>query len=324
MDRPDAAAFQPRQFPYVVPQDVVEILDAGRAYNGGKPPETIRFGGADLPNPRKNAPPQSMLGGAQKAWFLARLRASQTTWKFWGNSVGMLDWRIDFQNLPKEVGPQWPSTGFAQLGSDDWTGYRTERAEILDVVGRERITGLISIAGDRHSFQAGVVSASLQPKLFAPVVAEFITGSVSAPGLFEAAEYGLPKDHPLRAIYLYQPSGEAAVQPAVNVSMMHGVRSSLALQRTGDVRQAMAERNPEIAPHLSFMDAGAHGFSVVRAGADEIEVEFVCIPRPLERRASPDGGPVAYRVAHRVKRWGQGGAPRLERTALEGALPLVL
>ncbi|HYV05288.1 MAG TPA: alkaline phosphatase D family protein, partial [Blastocatellia bacterium] len=193
MDRPEAAPFQARGFPYALSQDVVEILDAGRAYNGGAPPETIRFNGADVPNPRKNSPPQSMLGSAQKEWFLGRLRASKAAWKVWGNSVGMLEWRIDFQNLPKEIGPKWPTTGYAQLGSDDWTGYRTERAEILDAVGREKITGLISVVGDRHSFQAGVVSASLIAKRYAPVAAEFVTGSVSAPGLFEGAEYGLPK-----------------------------------------------------------------------------------------------------------------------------------
>jgi alkaline phosphatase D len=324
LDRPEAAQFQPRQFPFVVPQHVVEVLDAGRAYNGGTPPETIRFGGADLPNPRKNAPPQSILGAAQKDWFLGRLRDSKTTWKLWGNSVGMLDWRIDFQNLPKDFTPQWPSAGYAQLAADDWSNYRTERAEILDVVRREGITGLVSLAGDRHSFQAGVLSACLPPTGFDPVAAEFITGSVSAPGLFEAAEFGLPKDHPLRAFYLHQPSPGAPVHSAVNVSMMHGARASLALHRTGDIHQAMAERNPEVAPHLSFMDTGGHGYSVVRASADEIEVEFVCIPRPLERSGLADGGPVAYRVAHRVKRWGPGVAPRLERTTVEGTLPLGL
>jgi len=105
---------------------------------------------------------------------------------------------------------------------------------------------------------------------------------------------------------------------------MHGVRSSLALQRTGDTRQAMAERNPELAPHLSFMDAGAHGFSIVRATPEAIEVEFVCIPRPIERSEGADGGPLAYRIAHRVKRWNGGEAPKLERRSLEGVLPLVL
>src|SRR5215475_1858905 len=324
MDRTEAVPFQTRQFPYVVPQDVVHILDAGRSHNGGRPPETIRFGGADLPNPRKQAPSQSILGATQKSWFLKQLRASTAPWKLWGNSVGMLDLRIDFQNLPKDFGPQWPGAGYALLGDDDWSGYVSERAEILEVIRREGITGLVSIAGDRHSFQAGVVSASLPPQRFEPLIAEFVTGSVSAPGLFEAAEYGLPKDHPLRAIYVYKPSPEALAQPAINVSLMHGVRAILALQRTGDARHALAERNPELAPHLSFVDVGGHGYSVARATAEELEVEFVCIPRPLERSDRADGGPLSYRVAHRVKRWSHDVAPRLERMALEGTLPLVL
>jgi len=321
-DRPEAAPFLTRQFPYVFPQDVVEILDGGRAYNDGKPPEAIRFNGAAAPNPRKDAAPQTILGVEQKAWFLNRLRASGAAWKLWGNSIGMLDWRVDFQNLPEEVGLRWPSEGYALLSADDWSGYRAERAEILDFIRRERIVNVATICGDRHTFMAGVVSSSLPPRRFEPLIAEFITASVSAPGLFEAAEYALPKDHPLRAIYLYQPAPGAAVQSAMNFSLMHGVRASLALQKTGDSQKALAERNPEVAPHLSFVDVGGHGYSVARVTADELEVEFVCIPRPLERSNRADGGPLAYRVAHRVNRWGQGAAPRLERRALEGKLPL--
>lgn len=86
------------------------------------------------------------------------------------------------------------------------------------------------------------MSESLPPKRFEPVAVEFVTGSISAPGIFEAAEYSLAKDHPLRAIYLSRASAESPVQPAINFSMMHGVRASLALQQTGDVRQAMAQR----------------------------------------------------------------------------------
>lgn len=126
-DQPETAPFRPSHFPAVVAQDVTEVLDAGRAYDHGHPPETIRFGGVDLPNPRKSAPPQSMLGGPQKQWFLEQLRASRAPWKLWGNSVAGLDWRIDFQNLPEGVGPKWPTTGYALFGDDDWSGYRHER-----------------------------------------------------------------------------------------------------------------------------------------------------------------------------------------------------
>jgi alkaline phosphatase D len=324
MDRTDAAAFKSKQFPFVVPQDVMEVLDAGRACNDARPPDTIRFAGEDLPNPRKQAPPQSMLGAEQKKWFLGRLRASTAPWKLWGNSVAMLDWRIDLQNLPAEIEPRWPSSGYAQFGDDDWSGYRTERAEILEFIRKERITGMTTLCGDRHAFLAGVLSDSLPPKRFEPVAAEFVTGSISAPGLSEAAEYSLAENHPLRAVYVYKPAAGGPVEPAVNFAMMHGVRASLALQRSGNVQQALKERNAEVAPHLSFVDAGGHGYAVVCAKADELEVEFVCIPRPLERVDKDAGGPLAYRVTHRVKRWNADGAPRLERTSVEGKLPLVV
>jgi alkaline phosphatase D len=61
-----------KNFPFVFSEDVVEILDGGRAYDNGRPPDTIRFNGENLPNPRKHAPPQSMLGAEQKEWFLER------------------------------------------------------------------------------------------------------------------------------------------------------------------------------------------------------------------------------------------------------------
>jgi alkaline phosphatase D len=152
---------------------------------------------------------------------------------------------------------------------------------------------------------------------------EFITGSISAPGLFEALEYSMPKDHPLRPIFVHQPHG-ASAQPAFNFSIMHGVRASLALERTGDLDRAVAESNPEVAPHLSFVDVGGHGYSTVRASAGELEVEFVCIPRPVESNSREDGGPLAYRVTHRARLWKPGDRPRLERNAQEGALPLVV
>ena len=68
---------------------------------------------------------------------------------------------------------------------------------------------------------------------FEPVMAEFVTGSISAPGLFEAAEYLVSKSDPLRAIYLYEPSTNHELKPAINFSIMNGVRASLALQRDG-------------------------------------------------------------------------------------------
>ena len=319
--RAEAVPFRPTSFPGVVSEDVTEVLDAGAAEPNAPP--AIHFGGVDVANPRRTSPPLSMLGATQKAWFLDRLRSASTPWKLWGNSVAMLDWRTDFQNLPDDVAARWPTSGYALFGDDDWSGYRHERAEIFDFVERNGITGLATVCGDRHAFLAGVLSSTLPPRRFHPIAAEFVTGSISAPGLFEAMEFGLPKDHPLRAVYVHEPAGGAAAEPAINLSMMHGVRSSLELQRTHDFRQALSASNPEVAPHLSFADTGGHGYAVVRAAPEDLTVEFVCIPRPIERSTSADGGPLAYRVSHRVRLWGPGETPTVVRASQEGVLPLV-
>src|SRR5215207_3227350 len=88
--RPEAGAFASGDFPDLMPQEAMEVLDAGRAWNGGRPPESIRYGDRDVPNFRRSEPPQTILGAAQKAWFLDRLKTSRATWKVWGNSQGTL------------------------------------------------------------------------------------------------------------------------------------------------------------------------------------------------------------------------------------------
>jgi alkaline phosphatase D len=321
MSRPEAAVFQADGVPWFEPAEVIAALDAGRSYAGGNPPATLRFAGGDHPNPRRESPPSSMLGRRQKGWFKDRLRASTATWKLWGNSDAALDWRADLHNLPGDLRAHWAGTGYGQLGDDDWSGYRAERAELLEFVRRSGITGLVSIAGDRHTFCAGTLSPTLPPDPFEPVAVEFITGSVSAPGLAEAAEHRIPRDHPLRALYLYDgPDGRPVC--ALSATLRHGVRATLALERSGDPTRLSADRNPEVAPHLGFLDVGGHGFSMVRATADALEVEFVCIPRPVERSAASDGGPIRYRISHRVARWEAGATPRVDRVSARGDLPL--
>jgi alkaline phosphatase D len=308
-------------FPELYAEEAVRILDAGRAFGGGSAPETIAFGEARVPNFRAAEEPQTLLGTSQKAWFLERLRTSRATWKVWGNSLGTLEWRADPQNLPAGLGKPWPGAGYACFGGGgDWATAYTERGEIYDAVREAGITGFVTVSGDRHSFWAGLSAKALPPAAFEPVGVAFITGSVSAPGLVEAYEHRFPKDHPLRALYVADVGGK--MQPAVNLLLRHGVRSCVEYQRSGDLARAIRASNPDLAPHLSFVDMGGHGYAALRVASDAVECEFVCIPRPLERASTPDGGPLRYRVSHRVPMWRPGEMPRLERRLSEGDLGL--
>jgi alkaline phosphatase D len=316
-DRPEANPLSSDDFPEFISEAAMEILDAGKTYNRGQPPASIRFGSVEIANFSKDRSAQTILGAEQKTWFLERLRNSKATWKIWGNTA-TLDMRADLQNLPRGTPQPWPENGYATSPLGDHGTAYVERGEIYDFVQAHRITGFTTIAGDRHSFWAGLAAKSLPPRPFVPVGIAFVTGSISAPGLVEALEYTLPKDHPLRSLYLGQGPGDHAVQPTVNLLVRHGVRACFEYLESGDIAKARALSNRDLSPHLSFVDMGGHGYAVVHAASEFIETEFVCIPRPLERSHQPDGGDVRYRVKFRSGLWQSGEAPKLQTQILEG------
>ena len=320
--RAEALEFTSDDFPGLIPQEVLDILDGGRAYNLGRPPVTIKYGGKDIPNFRKDQPPTNILGAEQKAWFFDRLKQSTATWKIWGDTVATLDMRADPQNLPTGLTKPWPGAGFAGFDANNGTGDHstayTERGEIYDFVRDHGITGFATVAGDRHSFWAGLAAKGLPPKPFEPVGIAFVTGSISAPGVIEAFEHVFPKDHPLRPLFLGQAPTDTKIQPLMNMLLRHGVRSCLEYVHSGDIQKARALSNPDLSPHLSFVDMGGHGYSAVRVTSDTFETEFVCIPRPIERSEKPDGGPLLYRTKHRARLWRRGETPKLETLIVEG------
>ncbi|HLA70665.1 MAG TPA: alkaline phosphatase D family protein [Steroidobacteraceae bacterium] len=306
----DASAVSPDGFPMFADEDTARVIDDGRTANGGKPPATLKFAGQDVPNAGVDQPMQTYLGPKQRAWLIDRLSASQAPWKVWGHSFGTLAWRSDLANLPEELGPKWPGTGFGLANG----GYYSEHAQIYDVLRKKGVTGLAVVAGDKHSFWAGLTSADLPPRVYDPVGVEFVTGSISAQGLVEIGDRIVKPDHALRALYY---TGEHREIPAINYTLLHGVRAALALSQTS-AAEARKLHNPAVAPHLKFVDLGGHGYGLVTVTADWLETEFVCIPVPFERSDSADGGPLRYRVRHRVDRWKAGEQPKLAQTVVEG------
>src|SRR5262249_57073073 len=85
---PSLAKLGGNEFLGMFPEDAMRILDGGRSFDGGKPPAEIRFNDASVPNPRKDAPPQTLLGAEQKRGVQARLEASTPARRIWGNTVG--------------------------------------------------------------------------------------------------------------------------------------------------------------------------------------------------------------------------------------------
>lgn len=316
MGKPADYPFPTPGVPLVIPEEVSDVLEDGRDRPGGAP-ATVRYGGQDLPNPQRDKPRQSYLGIAQKAWLKDQLRGSRKPWKIWGHSLGTMRLRFDVQNLPEALRANWAGAGYGLMQG----GNGLDHAEIADLLKSEGITGLCIVGGDKHSFWAGRFSKDLPPKAFEPVGVEFITGAISAQTLGEVMALTLPRDRPHRPLIVHdRPDG--TMVSAIDMTIRHGVRASLKLQETGDPAAARALSNPEVSPHIDFGDFNANGYAIVRVSAEALETEFVCIPWPLERAATPDGGPLTYRVQHRVPLWPAGETPRLTQRVLEGVPPL--
>lgn len=320
---PAGRAFRSSRFPWAVPSSVVDIIDAGRSYAVGQPPAFIEIGDQSIPNPAQFRPAQSMLGSDQKRWLLSSLKQSDAPWKVWGNSVATLDWRCDFHNLPAELSAGWPAASYASFCIGDWSGYRSERKELLSFLEREAIPGLVSLAGDRHAFFAGELSRELPPAPFLPVGVEFVTCAMSACGFGESAVHDIAPNHPLSSLYVHQ-AGDARDPAALNISARYGVSASMAWTASDSVTSILDHANAEVAPHLSFVDLAAFGYSLVTVEESEVTVTFVCLSLPRERILEPPGGIPAYEVTHGVKAWAANDRPRITRISSRGELPFAM
>ena len=306
-----------------VPEELWAQLDAGREYDNGNPPAKLTMGDKSVDNYVAKAAPQTMLGAKQKAWFLDKLRNAQATWKVWGNSLGALDTRVDPQNLPPGLGA-WKGKGYGLMTVYDWGSKYSERAEIYDAVRDAGMTGLIIVAGDRHSFWAGYAAKALPPAAFEPVGVSFVGGSLISPGGAEANEHNQKKENnPTRGLYIAEDK-DGKPQPTENLMLRHGVRSALEYANSKDLQKALAVRNPELAPHLTFVDNGGHGYATVCCDAEKMVTEFVCIPRPITRAPGTDGGPLRYRIRHEVPLWQAGERPQMRQTVVEGDVGLAV
>lgn len=309
-------SFNPAAFRGAVPQRVLEVLDAGREYPGA--PDTITVFGKPEKNVRKNDEAYTLLGLEQRAWFLDALKSSKATWKIWATSQATLDERIDFQNLPAEYPANWGADDFGVDDHDYGTAYH-ERGVIYDFVRDHKVTGFVAISGDRHTFLAGRASAKLPPAGFAPVGISFTGGSISTPAPIDGWRHMKP-DAPMRQLLL-GPGDPAKAAPLANMLYIHGVKSCLEFNKSGDVQKAMALSNPDLAPHLNFLDLEGHGYALVAIAAHRLGCEFVCIPQPIAATDAADGGAVRYRVLHTVPLWSAGETPRLDQRMLEGEAP---
>jgi alkaline phosphatase D len=118
-------------------------------------------------------PNRSMLGAAQKQWFLQQVTGSGATWKLWANEVMLMQLKV---------------AGALYVDLDQWDGYPKERQTLLSAIQSAGVSNFVALTGDLHTFLAGYLKPNFDNIFASPMGIELMVGSISSANLREDIE----------------------------------------------------------------------------------------------------------------------------------------
>jgi alkaline phosphatase D len=276
----DLLVFHPR---VGLPKDAVNIADAGREANGGKPPDKA----LNFENTRKDSPPGTLLGAAQKAWWKQVMKASDATFKVWGNPVPLLRLLLDTSDVDLLAND-------LLLAPDAWDGYNTERKELMRYLLDENILNVISLSGDHHANYAGVILDDFDAADGKPVMVDIATAGLASNsqfhevgGSFDAAVPDNLREfvEPIKRTFMYDSTKLGGTDKAVvnlNTLIRYGSKAANVAADTHDLKKIEAARDPKVNAHLRYADARANGYGLVRVDGQGVAATLVTIERSFK------------------------------------------
>jgi alkaline phosphatase D len=279
----NALFFAPRG---ALPLPLVNTFDQGKTANGGSPPATV----LGLPNPRVNSPVGTILGEAQKQWWKDTMKASDATWKLWGNEVPMMRMRFPQGGVAELVADR-------VLSGDTWDGYPTERTELMKYLLVENIRNVVVLTGDVHAAFAGVLVDDFDAPVGMrnAVATELIAPGISSNSLFSFFESATRRTPPaLRGLITVDASaaGGAKFTENLNLLLLHGTRSAGAFAQTLNLTAALSVADPTTNPHLKYVDSNAQGYGYVKITGTAVQATLVTVNRPI---ATPGTAPLGVK-----------------------------
>ncbi|HKU37352.1 MAG TPA: alkaline phosphatase D family protein [Polyangiales bacterium] len=295
----DILIFHPRA---ALPKNVVNDLDAGKTAYGGQPKDMAgRF-----KNTRKDSPPGTILGAKQKQWWKDQMKASDATWRIWGNSLPLLRIILDGSKVDL-IQDQ------LILSADGWDGYNTERKELMAFLKENDIRNVVSLSGDHHAHYAGVVYDDFDAEKPQPVMVDFATAGIASSSQFSeiagAFDSAIPEALAaaaagVRKVIVYDATkigGTEKAVPNMNALIRYGSAAANEAAASNDLSKIEAARDPAVNPHLRYADTRSNGYGLAHVTADAVETTLVTIERKYEDigKESPGiRGTAKFKVPH--------------------------
>lgn len=203
----------------------------------------------------------SILGDVQTQWWKERMVNSSAAWRVWGNTVTLN--RMWLRLASAAVAGNLAQTVYA-IDCDTWDGYPAHRRELMTWLHDRQVRDVVSISGDLHAFQCGVIRDDPDPAKGRPVMVDLMTAGISS-GSF----------------YSYQ-RGNAVGALAAMAPM---VASAQAFD------DGMRANNPD----LLYADHDAQGYATATVSAERLTVVFNKVS-PLDSNGGRPAQPLMKRV----------------------------
>lgn len=286
----------------LAPTALVRTLDEGRNAGGGNPPATFEGKKGQVANPRKDAPPGTMMGAIQKQWFKDVLKASNATWKIWANSTPAIAMRVDASNIP--------FAGAADLvfGTDGWGGFPGELRELMSYIREAGITNVVSCAGDYHVHAAGLITTDPDAEEPVPAIVEIASAGISSTTVYGLLERATRNGSSFRALVT---TGEGdAMENNWNRTMTGGTLSAIVYSSLGWSWFADWFWNANANPGLLYFESESYGYGQLTVGASAAQGRLVNFPAPITDSGSEPPFIAATRDFD-IKPWTAGELPTL-------------
>src|SRR6185436_6588887 len=209
----------------------------------------------------------TLLGLEQKTWLIDGLTESDATWKFLGSDVQLAQMAIDlsrFEQLPEQFRNRF------YFSTDQWDGYRSERAEILEAVAD--VDNVIALAGDIHAFYASELFVDFDAPT-RPAAIEFVVAGITSTSVQEETQSTVDATPTLTAL------GLGELVPLFDEILVEG------------------------SPHYRYAKSSATGIAII--GVDRgraVEVDFIHVDDVEKPKWNGRSEHVRFRVESGEKR----------------------
>lgn len=180
-------------------------------------------------------PARTMLGAAQKQWFLDTVTGSKATWKIWANEVMLCQYLLS-------------SAAREFFDLDQWDGYPAERASILGTIKQAGVDNFVVISGDAHLYLASYLKTNFDDPAEAPMGVELMVGAISSGNYLDA---GVDKPVPL--------SAPSAVSKMVATGLPIDSFGALVLSQN---------------PHMQFWNGSTWGYAILTVTKQRLVCDF--------------------------------------------------